>query len=554
MNKEMPLVSVIIPFLNAEIFIKEAIDSVITQSYKEWEIILVDDGSIDKSTQIAQKYVEEYKEKIRYLDHGNHLNLGLPISRNLGLQNCRGKYVALLDADDVWFSNKLQEQVDILESETEAAMVYGISRYWYTWTGDKHSPRNDYETELGIEPNVLMKPPILLVLALRSEAPTPCPSDILVRRDVLEGIGGFEERFCGIYQLYEDQAFLSKIYVRYPVFVSDSCWDLYRQHPNSLVYEITKSGQRYHAGIYFLEWLEQYFQVHCINDSELREALRKKKLRYRNAEWSLNHPFLSKISGVGKIIPTIFNKIVKNTPSYSFLKTLRYFIVTRLKHQEYNPPPGWVRFGDLRRQRPISERWGRDRGLPIDRYYIEKFLNLNSKYIKGHVLEFGDDRYIRKYYNNKISQSDIININKEINPNTTIVGDIVNAPHIPSNMYDCIIFTQTLQFIYEYKKAIETLYRILRPGGVLLATFPGISQTSGTIWSRYWCWSFTILSAEKLFNEFFLQENIEVNAFGNLICAASFLYGLSAEELTTKELDYHDPRYEIVITVKAIKP
>jgi glycosyltransferase involved in cell wall biosynthesis len=554
MSTEYPLVSVIVPYFNAERFLRETVESVFSQTYKDWELLLVDDGSTDGSAGIALEYAGKYKDRVRVLEHPGHVNAGLPRTRNLGLGQCRGKYVALLDADDVWFPNKLEEQVEILESEPEAAMVYGVSEYWYSWLGGTHDRQSDYKTELGVKPNSMVNPPMLLTLALKSEAPTPCPSDILVRRNILEDVGGFEEKFSGIYQLYEDQAFLSKIYVSSPVFVSDRCWDRYRQHPDSLVSEITKSGKKYRAGLFFLEWLEQYLLMRGIDDDGLRQALRNKKLRYSNAEWSMNHPYLSKLTGAGKIIPELLHKLVRNPPAYSFLKPVRSLIVTRLKNKEYNPPPGWVRFGDMRRLKPFSERWGRDRGLPIDRYFIEGFIGSNSGLIKGRVLEFGDDRYTRKFYNPAISARDVINLNKEANPGTTIAADIVNAPQIPSNTYDCIICTQTLQFIYDHKKAVETLYRILAPGGFLLATFPGISPTSGTTWSRYWCWNFTVLSAENMFREFFPPENVEVKAYGNLISAAGFLYGLSAEELTPEELNYQDPRYEIVITVKAVKP
>jgi glycosyltransferase involved in cell wall biosynthesis len=554
MGTEKPLVSVIVPFLDAEGFLRETIESVFSQTYKEWELLLVDDGSADSSTEIALEYERENPGKVRYLEHGKHSNLGLPSSRNLGLRNSGGKYIALLDADDVWFPNKLEEQVKILESEPGAAMVYGVSEYWYSWLGDTHARRSDYKTELGVKPNSIVNPPQLLTLALKSEAPTPCPSDILVRRSVLEDVGGFEEKFSGIYQLYEDQAFLSKICVRYPVYVSDLCWDRYRQHPGSLVSEITKSGKKYRAGLFFLEWLEQYLLTRGFEDARLREALHNKKARYGNAEWSMRHPFLSKLKRAVGIVPGALNKLVRNTPGYPFLRPVRRFVVTRLKNKEYSPPPGWVGFGDMRRLKPFSERWGRDRGLPIDRYFIEGFIGSNSGLIKGRVLEFGDDRYTRKFCSPAISARDIINLNKEANPATTIAADIVNAPQIPSNRYDCIICTQTLQFIYDHKKAVETLYRILASGGSLLATFPGISPTSGTTWSRYWCWSFTVLSAENMFREFFPPENVEVKAYGNLISAAGFLYGLSAEELTEEELGYHDPRYEILVTVKAVKP
>jgi len=554
MSTENPLVSVIVPYFNAERFLRETVESVLSQTYTEWELLLVDDGSSDGSAGIALEFADKYKDRVRVLEHPGHINAGLPRTRNLGLGHCRGKYVALLDADDVWFPDKLKEQVAILESAAEAAMVYGVSEYWYSWLGEGHDGQSDYKPELGVKPNGIVNPPQLLILALKSEAPTPCPSDILVRREILVEVGGFEEEFSGIYQLYEDQAFLSKIYVRYPVYVSDRCWDRYRQHPDSLVSEITKSGNKYRAGLFFLGWLEQYLLTRGFDDAGLREALRNKKLRYGDAEWSMSHPFLSKLKRIGETVPEALNKLARNTPGYSFLKPVRRFVVTKLKNKEYNPPPGWVSFGDMRRLKPFSERWGRDRGLPIDRYYIEGFIGSNSGLIKGRVLEFGDDRYTQKFYSPAISARDIINLNKEANPATTIVADIVHAPEIPSNTYDCIICTQTLQFIYEHKKAVETLYRVLAPGGLLLATFPGISPTSGTTWSRYWCWNFTVLSAENIFREFFPRENVEVKAYGNLISASGFLYGLSAEELTQDELGYHDPRYEIVVTVKAVKP
>lgn len=234
--------------------------------------------------------------------------------------------------------------------------------------------------------------------------------------------------------------------------------------------------------------------------------------------------------------------------------TIFIFLFSKFKGSKYLPPTGSVRFGDLRRLKPISEHWGSDRGLPVDRYYIEKFLSANSSFIKGRVLEFGDDRYTQKFGDGNTTQSNIINLLKESNPKTTIVADITSAHHIPSDSFDCIIFTQTLQFIYDFRTAVQTLYRILKPGGILLATLPGISQTSGTTWNEYWCWNFTRLSAERLFKEFFPTESVEVKAHGNLLTSISFLQGLATEELSNKELEYEDARYQMILTVKAVKP
>ena len=119
------LVSVVIIFLNAERFIQEAIESVFSQTHPVWELLLVDDGSSDRSTAIACRWAEKYPERVRYLEHSGHANRGMSASRNLGIHHVRGEYIAFLDADDVWFSNILEEQVNILEAHSDAAMVYG---------------------------------------------------------------------------------------------------------------------------------------------------------------------------------------------------------------------------------------------------------------------------------------------------------------------------------------------------------------------------------------------------------------------------------------------
>src|SRR5689334_21837766 len=122
---EQSLVSIIIPFLNAERFIEDAIESVRAQSYDAWELLLVDDGSTDSSTRLAQRYAQQHPQKVRYLQHDRHQNRGLSASRNLGISEARGEFIAFLDADDVWLPHKLARQRAILDSQPEAAMVYG---------------------------------------------------------------------------------------------------------------------------------------------------------------------------------------------------------------------------------------------------------------------------------------------------------------------------------------------------------------------------------------------------------------------------------------------
>jgi len=218
------------------------------------------------------------------------------------------------------------------------------------------------------------------------------------------------------------------------------------------------------------------------------------------------------------------------------------------------PPVGSVRFGSLNRLTPISRVFGLDRGVGIDRYYIENFLARYADDIEGHVLEIGDDAYTRKFGGRRVGRSDILYATPE-NPHATIIADLTCADHIPSETFDCIVLTQSLHVIYDVRAALRTLYRILKPGAVLLATFPGISQISRydmDRWGDYW--RFTTLSAQRLFEDVFQAGNVTVQAHGNVLVAIAFLHGLAAQELRPGELNHPDPDYEVLITVRAVKP
>jgi SAM-dependent methyltransferase len=209
----------------------------------------------------------------------------------------------------------------------------------------------------------------------------------------------------------------------------------------------------------------------------------------------------------------------------------------------------------LRRVTPISHVFALDRGQPIDRYYIERFLAGYASDVQGRVLEIGDDRYTRAFGGPGVSQSDVLNLTPG-NPGATIVGDLTRADHIPSGSFDCIILTQTLQMIYEVRAALEHLHRILAPGGVLLATSHGISQVGRREgvdpWGEYW--HFTSQSLRRLFTEHFPATDVRVEVYGNVLAATAFLHGLAAEELSSEELDHRDPDYEQLIGIRARKP
>ena len=239
------------------------------------------------------------------------------------------------------------------------------------------------------------------------------------------------------------------------------------------------------------------------------------------------------------------SRLIKKLPTsiYGWLRNIRFGI----------PLKGRVNLGNLARIKPISQDFGFDRGLPVDRYYIEKFLTLHANDIQGHVLEIKEPLYTHRFGGERITKSDILHAEAG-NPKATIVADLTNAGHIPSDIFDCIILTQVLQFIYDVPAAIKTLHRILKPGGVLLGTVSGISQISTEDmerWGQYW--SFTNLSVQRLFQEFFEPNNVEVAAYGNVLSAIAFLHGIAIEELDRLKLDYDDPNYQVLISIRAVK-
>ena len=210
-----------------------------------------------------------------------------------------------------------------------------------------------------------------------------------------------------------------------------------------------------------------------------------------------------------------------------------------------------IHFGDFNRTKPFSKKFGYDRGGPVDRYYIEGFLERESECIRGLVMEIKDRGYTMQFGGSKVDKSEVLDIDQG-NSSATIVADLSHAPILPDNTYDCLIVTQTLQFISDFKDALRTCHRILKPGGTLLLTVPGITPIDKLLGDT-WFWSFTNTAMKRIMEEAFPDGRVEVTSYGNVLAAAAFLYGLGRTELTTGQLDSRDPNMQVIITVKAIK-
>jgi SAM-dependent methyltransferase len=212
-----------------------------------------------------------------------------------------------------------------------------------------------------------------------------------------------------------------------------------------------------------------------------------------------------------------------------------------------------VDFNSLTAAVPVSRVFGLDRGTPVNRYYIERFLANRADLIRGRVLEVGGSEYSRRFGGDRVERFEVLHAVPD-NQEATIVGDLTDPGTLPEGVFDCFLCTQTLDCIFELDKAVRGAHRLLKPGGVLLATMCGISQISRydmDRWGDYW--RFTTASATRLFQPVF-TGGVEVGSFGNVLAAIALLQGIAIEELPDPTLlDKHDADYQLIVTVAARK-
>lgn len=264
------LVSVVINFLNAERFLDEAIASVFIQTYPSWELLLVDDGSTDKSTEIALQHAEAAPGQVRYLEHPDHENRGASAARNLGIVHARGEMIAFLDSDDVWLKNRLERSVELLRRYPDVDMVYGESEYWYSWDRGQGAC-DDRVQRHGFRADRVVPAPELLIRYLTHRAALPCPTSMTLRSRAARDSGGFVESFRG---MYDDQAFLARFCLYHDVYVAHECWDRYRQHEASLCATAAQRGAVARTRQGYLAWLRSFLAQSGLRGTRVWDALR----------------------------------------------------------------------------------------------------------------------------------------------------------------------------------------------------------------------------------------------------------------------------------------
>ncbi|MEJ7770119.1 MAG: glycosyltransferase [Chitinophagaceae bacterium] len=533
------LVSIIIPCYNHGNYLGEAIESIIAQTYRHYEIIVVDDGSTDDSKAQALKY------EINYVFQ---LNQGLSAARNTGIKHSKGKYLVFLDADDLLFPDALSINLHQLKQNQQLAFVHGAYH-------------KVFEKGSRIEKGKVLKIEDYYRQLLHGNY-IGMHATIMYQRWVFDFfLYDVSLKACEDYDIY------LKIARQYPIAHHGEMIAVYRIHgynmsgnlalmletalivlkrqQDVLVNAAEKSC--YMSGLDFYKnyYCSQIFDKLLYNLCWMNDYKNKEDEIYTIKKYRIILYFKLRFISISMTIKAH----IKNRAPGSLVKMLNktgsMIDLVRGKKK--------VNMGDFNRITPFSTNFGYERGGPVDRYYIENFLQQNELDIFGRVLEIGDNEYSLRYGGSKITKSDILHISEE-NKKATFIGDLSDAPHLPDDSFDCIILTQTLQFIYNYKAALHTCYRILKPGGSLMMTVPGISHIDHGEWRDNWFWSFTKSSIVKVLSEVFPPEKLLIETHGNVLVAAAFLYGLGLPELRKEQMDLTDPHYQVIITAKASKP
>ncbi len=528
-----PLVSFIIPSYNHAGYLRDAVKSVVSQLYPAIEIIIVDDGSKDNTKEIVQQI-----EGVKYVYQHNQ---GLSAARNTGIKHSTGEYLVFLDADDWMLPGSIAANVQRLQANTALAFVSGAHDKVFV---DKGETRHDYQEVKAKHYQQLLQGNYIGMHAT-----------VTYRRWVFdEFLFDVNLRACEDYDLYLNVA------RKHPVAHHEGNIAAYRLHSTNMSGNIQLM-------------LSSVLKVLDRQQPNLKTAAEEAAFKRGHEVW-INYyctEIVKKLSIPGAAISTAdIDTLLKYQPTNAIKYILKNKAVLKpfLKknvptfakrwlhkigmHNSFSPAIGAVEGGDFDRLQPFCSDFGFSRGGPVDRYYIENFLKKQSGDIKGRVLEIGDNEYSLLYGGSKITQSDILHVDAS-NTKATFIGDLSDAPQVPDNSFDCVVLTQTLHLIYNYKGALDTCYRILKPGGVLLLTSPVITSIDRGEWSNTWYWSFTDKALERMVGEAFPTGKVEVDTFGNVYVATAFLYGMGASEVSKEKFDHQDSQFQVIVTARAVK-
>lgn len=537
--EDKPLVSIIITAYNHAQYLSDAIESALQQTYSNIEIIVVDDGSVDDPESVVAKY-----KSVKYFYQSNK---GLAAARNAGafISNC--DYILFLDADDWLYPQAIEKNLEQFKLNNGIAFVSGwydlvntykeiLTPYLLPPPKDNFYPALLKSNYIGMHATVLYSKPLFDNFLYDVNLKACEDYDLYLRIARLYKISSHNERITA-YRMHDTN--MSNNILMMVKNVEHVLKKHYATLPVAGKYDLYAEGignwKTYYADEILLRL--QYASKYPYYKSNFKDSFFSFRiLPFRFLKITLKNMFSAMKNAIRKILPPFAKRYLFNK------RLINYYI----------PKTGKVKLGDLNRKTPISKEFGYDRGGPVDRYYIENFLSSNSGLIQGNVLEIGDNDYTVRFGKDKVIKSDILYID-DSNINATIIGDLSNLQNVHDEQFDCIVLTQTLHLIYDFKAALKTCARILKKGGTLLITVPGITNIDYGEWEKTWYWSFTGRSIQLLLEEAFDTQNIKVHTYGNVLAATAFLQGLGAEEIKKEDKDYHDPHYPLIIASVAVK-
>jgi SAM-dependent methyltransferase len=517
-------------------FLNEALESVIAQTHPADDILVVDDGSADNPAAIVERYPE-----VRLIRQSNQ---GLAEARNTGLRSVSADNIIFLDADDRLLPEAIAAGLACFNCAPDSGLVYGghrrVNVCGKPLGGNIYTPISDEPYRDFLRGNVI-----------------GMHATVMYDRARLIKLGGFDSllRRCEDYDVYLRMSRAFSV-SSHPTTVAE-----YRQHGSNMSSDHSE----------MLAWALQVHRRQAPN--AFRKAATALDWQKGRSMWRtyyarqiLEDPKSGWVASkdTSSALKVIFRAIAAS-PQVTVRRALssvrcrlgrtfrsRFYRASKSLWGQWPPPPGRVRFGDFGSVTPVSLDFGFDRGRPIDRYYIEGFLDRHARDIAGRVLEIGDATYCRRFGGPRVVHQDVLDISPN-NPAATITGDLSKPGVLPSASFDCLVIAQTLHLIYDMRTAILEMHQALKPGGVVLLTVPGISQIDRRTWASTWFWSLTQWSADRLFSSVFGAENVHIECYGNVFAATAFLQGLAVEEVETAKLGITDEAYPVIVAVRAQK-
>lgn len=493
-------IAVIIPCFNLGRTVIEAVDSACAQTRPPAEIIVVDDGSTDLHTQQVMASLHRPGLRIVMAPHG-----GAGRARNHGAAISTAPYLLFLDADDALEPAYLEIAGAILDTSPELDFVSTAMRAFgeaaYLWTPP---------------------PPELSAALTRGTIPITA----LCRRRVWQTVGGFDETLPASMDL---DFWISALEAGFHGCVV----------PEPLLLRRVRSESLHHGAVTrgaYTEVLKTILEKHRAAIERIGPSLLIEKDMFLEQQRSDR----LRLSARSEALHTELRMLDEE--------------IGRVRSRLRERGAAVVDLSDYPALQPVSPVWGADRGRPVDRYYIERFLSDSHEDIRGRVLEIKDSAYARMFAVAPITACEVLDVVPD-NPEATIVADLTCADDVPTASFDCFILTQTLHIIYDVRAALDHAHRVLKPGGVLLATLPAVSrinyENGGLDGGDYW--RFTGANLHRLFENAFPGGHVDIRPAGNLRACIAFLYGLTTDDLLESELEAVDTARPLLFCVRAVK-